>query len=76
MNKFYSSIIQKYAEKYCEAECAKAGTNGPYSIEETFVRTTAHWTVTFSIMYKITQESHYLDIVKKFSQSLKKTGLF
>lgn len=73
MNEFYNRIIQEYAEKYCEAEWAEAGTNGPYFTEETAVRTTAHWTVTFSIMYKMTQETCYRDIVNRFSQSLKKT---
>lgn len=73
MQELYNKIIQKYAEKYSRAEFAESGTNGPYFKEESFVRTTAHWTITFSIMYRLTQETRYQDIVKRFSQSLVKT---
>ena len=73
MQEFYNQIIHKYAEKYTEAEHAEAGSNGPYHTEETAVRTTAHWTVTFSIMYRMTHEPRYLKIVKRFSQYLMQT---
>lgn len=68
---FYNELIQKYADEYSGAESAEAGTNGPYFKEETFVRTTAHWTVTFSALYEMTKETRYLDIVRRFSRSLK-----
>ncbi len=73
MHEFYQNIVRKYAEEYYEKETAKAGINGPYLKEETYVRTTAHWTVTFSIMYQITKEMQYRDIVEKFARSLVQT---
>ncbi len=71
MHEFYNNVVQKYAEQYYGEAAAQAGTNGPYNKKETFVRTTSHWTVTFSALYEMTKETRYLDIVRRFSQSLK-----
>ncbi len=72
MNKFafYKKIIEQKKDEYLGLEHAKAGHNGPYNMRETPIRNTAHWIVSFSIMYKITREEDYKKIIEKFSQYL------
>lgn len=65
------NIIQAYKQKFLNADCAIAGVNGPYDIEETPIRTTAHWIITFSIMYEQTKDRTYFDIIKRFSEYIK-----
>ena len=60
INKFYN---QGYANKGC---------NGLYKDIDTEMRNTAHWVVTYSILYNIFKEKKYYDIVLKFGEFLLK----
>lgn len=63
-------IIERYKNEYFYSECALAGHNGPYCVLENDYRNTAHWTVSFCIMYEITKEETYLQIAKRFAEHL------
>lgn len=43
------------------------GHNGPYHNHELPLRNSSHWIITYSYLYKITNESKYLDAVKKLA---------
>ena len=47
-----------------------AGHNGPYNDNETTVRNTSHWLITFSKSYKLTDDSIFLDAVQKAANYL------
>lgn len=70
MNDYIRSIVEKYFSKYQKADFAAAGHNGPYMETESFVRNTAHWIISFSTMYALTNDIHYKEIVSRFSYSL------
>ena len=66
------NIIQEYKQKYMSVDCAIPGVNGPYNMKETPMRTTAHWIITFSIMFYGTNDTSYLPIIKRFSDYILK----
>ena len=70
MEDFFRKIAEEHLEKYRNSDSAIAGSNGPYFTKETMIRTTAHWIITFSIMYKITKDIQYKKVVLRFAQSL------
>lgn len=41
------------------------GRNGPWDIEETFVRNTCHWAIQFARAYELTADSKFLTALKK-----------
>ncbi len=43
---------------------AKSGCNGPYENEDSPVRNSSHWLITYSILWEITKEKKYLDLVE------------
>lgn len=63
-------IIEQYKNKYTDSECALAGHNGPYHMEENEYRNTAHWIISFGTMYRITKDESYLQIVRRFARYL------
>lgn len=64
------SVVEKNKNKYVNRDCAQAGHNGPYCMEENSLRNTAHWIMSFSAMYKITGDSAYYEIIDRFSKYL------
>lgn len=67
-------IITNLAEKKID-ELQKSGHinnghNGPYYDEETPVRNTAHWAVTFSVLYNIFKEEKYYKALEKCGEYL------
>ena len=47
-----------------------AGHNGPYNDNETPVRNTSHWLITFAKSYELTDDSIFLDAVQKTANYL------
>ena len=70
MDKFFITIIEEYKNRYQTCDMAIAGHNGPYMQSETIVRNTAHWIISFSIMYELTKDEIYKGILSRFSNTL------
>lgn len=51
------------------------GNNGPWQDEETHVRNTAHWCITFLKTYELTEEEKFLDAGEKAAEYLLKDEL-
>lgn len=63
-------IVNIYKEKYRNSDHADAGCNGPYKMVQLPTRNTAHWIISFSIMYKFTGDMEYRRIVWRFTKYL------
>jgi len=48
----------------------KAGKNGPYNIQETFVRNHSHWISIFKYLYLKTNKKKYLNAIIKLADSI------
>lgn len=72
----YLRIIKEVADSkldyIMEYGHAKAGVNGPYKNEDTPVRNSAHWIITYSYLYRETGEDRYLKAAKTLSDYLLK----
>ncbi|KKQ42344.1 MAG: Archaeal glycosylation protein Q [Microgenomates group bacterium GW2011_GWC1_37_8] len=73
------SLISFYALKYLpeilRQGFASPGRNGPYNDEDTAVRNSAHWLMTYGYMYEITKQRRYLQAAKLLANFLQKSAL-
>lgn len=70
MDTYYLNIAKKYYQEYYNSDVALNGHNGPYFQEETHVRNTAHWIISFSTLYALTNDVKYKSIIARFSHAL------
>lgn len=72
----YYTIVKQLADKeiqyISEYGYARAGINGPYRNEDTAVRNSAHWIITYSYLYNKTGNHQYYEIAKILSDFLLK----
>lgn len=68
--KIVFDIVKVYKEKYKTSDHADAGCNGPYKMIQLPTRNTAHWIISFSIMYKFTKNIEYKEVTKRFTDYL------
>lgn len=70
----YITIIKQLADKelpyIAKNGFARAGINGPYRNQDTSVRNSAHWILTYRFLYERTGEHKYYDVAKKLSTYL------
>lgn len=48
----------------------KAGCNGPYNHKDTAIRNTAHWIVTYSVLYKLYKDERYFNLIIELADYL------
>lgn len=70
----YNTLVKQLADKeltyILEHGFAHAGFNGPYYNQDTPVRNSAHWIVTYSYLYEKTGKQEYYDAAKILSEYL------
>lgn len=70
MQKFYHKIIEDALQRFDHADSALPGHNGPYHQQETCIRNTSHWLVTFSAMYQWTKQQEYAEVISRFAKTV------
>lgn len=72
-SKLILDIVEKYKNEQITLGLnhAKAGCNGKYKMQETPVRTTAHWLISFACFYEMTSDRGYLVMIKRYAEYLK-----
>ena len=72
----YNTLVKQLADKelpyILEHGFARAGLNGPYHNQDTPVRNSAHWIVTYSYLYEKTGIKEYYNVAKILSEYLLK----
>ena len=63
-------IADFHLDSFLDAGHAPGGCNGPYNNNDTPIRNTAHWAVTYSALYKIFKEDKYVNIINCFTDYL------
>lgn len=75
-NMDYNTLVKQLADKEMpyinEYGYARAGVNGPYFNEDTAVRNSAHWIITYSYLYNRTRNSQYYETARVLSDFLLK----
>lgn len=70
INKIIEEIAEKFHEELMNLGYIEGGHNGPYNHEETPVRNTSHWILTFSYLYKTTKNRKFYNAVRKCANYL------
>ncbi len=63
-------IADYHLEAFMTVGHAPKGCNGPYKNNDTPIRNTAHWAVTYAGLYKLFDEKKYADVVELFADYL------
>lgn len=63
-------IADFHLDTFLDAGHAPKGCNGPYKNNDTPIRNTSHWAVTYSALYQIFKEEKYFNIINRFANYL------
>lgn len=66
--RFIIKIADCHLADFVERGCAFEGNNGPYMDQDTALRNTAHWTVTYCYLYRNTNDEKYLKAINAFGE--------
>lgn len=72
LQEYLISSAEKNSDIFMKLGYAPAGQNGPYGCEDTPVRNTAHWLITYKYLWENTQNTKYLDLIQQFANFLLK----
>lgn len=67
---YIKGVADQYVDGFTSAGHAPAGCNGPYGDNDTPIRNTAHWCVTYAFLYKATGNEKYKTTVEAMSRYL------